>query len=218
MPSLDTILDTGMFAQSSDGTVFPTMVSMQEQLVAQEFAREINSGRLDIIDALEYFWTPLTEVSRWYFSTFLFENRFGSTWMKVLNTLGGLLDEAKVEYLIDWIQPDYLIEQDKHARYKQREIIVEIVYGNTQKMKERLLHIIKDYVDKGGKKRYELIHMLRLRGMNDEIMYNATQPPDFPIEKLWAYDLLGFREPDRKEQRRGNPTPPAPSLSQSCQV
>jgi len=57
MISLDTFLEPGMFAQDSDGSLYPTMVSMQEQLVAQEFACEINSGRISVKDAYRYFWS-----------------------------------------------------------------------------------------------------------------------------------------------------------------
>jgi hypothetical protein len=54
-----------MFGQNSDGPVFPAMVSMQEQMVAQEFAREINFGRLSVEDAYIYFWSYVEDKKLW---------------------------------------------------------------------------------------------------------------------------------------------------------
>ena len=63
--TLENILEPGMFAQNSDGAVFPTMVSMQEQLAAQYFAKEINEGRLSVSDAYRYFWSYEEDLELW---------------------------------------------------------------------------------------------------------------------------------------------------------
>ena len=81
---LDTLLETGLFAQNSDGSVFPTMVSMQEQLVAQEFAREINSGRLSIGDAYRHFWSYEEDAELWDLPR-------GTEWRALLPGWAGML-------------------------------------------------------------------------------------------------------------------------------
>jgi len=55
MPTLDKILGSGILTQNSDGSVSSTMYPFQEQLTAQKFAKEINSGRLNVEDAYACF-------------------------------------------------------------------------------------------------------------------------------------------------------------------
>jgi hypothetical protein len=65
MPTLDQITQTGMFTLDANLKAMPVMLSLGEELVAEEFAQEINAGRISIEDAYKHFWSYVEDKELW---------------------------------------------------------------------------------------------------------------------------------------------------------
>ncbi|MDP2749993.1 MAG: HEAT repeat domain-containing protein, partial [Nanoarchaeota archaeon] len=65
MLPLEKIAETGIFFEDNNKSLHSTMVSFNEQLTAQEFAAEINSGRLSVREAYDNFWSYEEDKELW---------------------------------------------------------------------------------------------------------------------------------------------------------
>ena len=115
--TLDRLLESGILAQNSPDSVVSTMFSFQEQLTAQKFAKEINSGKLSVEDAYRYFWSYEEDKELWGLPE-------GQECMALLprykNMLGYIindLDSRKASELVDIIDRTYQDHENHFYHY-----------------------------------------------------------------------------------------------------
>jgi len=134
MPTLDKILESGIFAQASDGSVSSSMVSLQEQLTAQRFAKDINSGRLNIKDAYRHFWSYEEDPILWKLAKDKEWRALLPDWKKIIECLTPLLEENPALEIYDIADQSYRSFRRIDSRYnpfeEDHDFIIECVKNN----------------------------------------------------------------------------------------
>ncbi|MDP2749769.1 MAG: HEAT repeat domain-containing protein [Nanoarchaeota archaeon] len=90
------------------------MISFNEQLVAQEFADEIKSGRLSVRDAYNNFWSYEEDKELWGV-----EGRaLLPAWQKVIMSMGPVLEKGRLDELVKVVSDDYFKTK---SNFKKRQ-------------------------------------------------------------------------------------------------
>jgi len=120
MPTLEKIAETGMFSVDSDGSFSPSMFSLGEELVAEDFAAEINSGRLSVETAWRDYWSYVEDKELWGLEG-LADDDYRAIlppWRKTLFSLAALLKKEKAGELVEVLSKNYFTAkkalQDNH--------------------------------------------------------------------------------------------------------
>lgn len=113
MPTLERLTQTGMFTQDITPKISLVMISLNELFVAEEFAREINSGRLTVKDAYLNFWSYIEDKKLWDL-----ENLHDDdcrvvlpAWENTLYHITSLLNVNSAEELVDIIAKPYFLSR-----------------------------------------------------------------------------------------------------------
>ncbi|MDP2749768.1 MAG: hypothetical protein Q8O89_02970 [Nanoarchaeota archaeon] len=107
MLDLKEIVETGIFSLDSHESLHSTMVSFNEQLVAQEFADEINSGRISVRDAYNYFWSYEEDKELWGVGG----RALLPAWQTIMLAVASTLKQEKAQELVEIVNESYF-----HAR------------------------------------------------------------------------------------------------------
>jgi hypothetical protein len=97
-----------MFSVDSNGKFHPEMLSLAEQSVAEEFAVEINSGRLSVQDAYRNFWSYEEDAKLWGLPQDQEWRALMPAWNPILLQMAGILDEDKAQELVDVVGESYV--------------------------------------------------------------------------------------------------------------
>jgi len=117
MPTLDQIAETGIFSKGLDGSLQRQFIPFNEELTAELFAEEINSGRMDVKDAYIYFWSYEEDKELWDLPKRNMRSLLPA-WENMLSYLSDMLEDSKLRTIMDTLTKSYL-EMDKiiEARY-----------------------------------------------------------------------------------------------------
>ena len=136
MPSLDTLLESGILTQNSEHSVSAAMFSFQEQLTAMRFAKEINARRLSIEDSYMHFWSYEEDARLWKLPKGKEWRALLPAWKRILVLTGSMLDKSYAEKLVDIMAKSYsgakrLPNRDCYNPFQEDyETILELAKNN----------------------------------------------------------------------------------------
>jgi hypothetical protein len=107
MIHLDTIIQSGLFALDADSQTSPAMFSLGEELIAEEFAREINSGRLAVEDAWRNYWTFEDDGSLWDLPNNVQWRALLRDWRRIIYAIGPKLSEEMLSKTVTVLSSNY---------------------------------------------------------------------------------------------------------------
>lgn len=98
-----------MLSVDGNKNLHPEMISLGEQLIAEEFADEINSGRLSVENAYRNFWSYEENADIWNLPKDHEWRAMLPTWINLLPRISSELVPEKAEELIDVITGPYIL-------------------------------------------------------------------------------------------------------------
>jgi len=116
MTTLDKILESGIFAQTSLDSISSTMSSFQEQLTARRFAKEINAGRLSIEEAYRHFWSYEENPDLWSLSKGEKWRVLLHDWIPILKIMAPILNKDRICEIIEVTCRRYLESEGEILR------------------------------------------------------------------------------------------------------
>ena len=113
MTTLEKILESGIFAQQSESSIISAMFSFQEQLTAQKFAKDINSGRISVEYAYMHFWSYEEDRDLWGLPKGSESRNLLPAWKNIVLKVYNLCDRSKKDAMFDAITRSYLDTRGK---------------------------------------------------------------------------------------------------------
>jgi bilin biosynthesis protein len=107
MPTLEQITDP-VFSADSNRSLHREFVPFNEELTAEMFADEINSGRMSVEDAYNNFWSYKEDAKLWRLQEEINCREILPRWKNILNSISEHLNEEKVIDLFTSLSKNYV--------------------------------------------------------------------------------------------------------------
>jgi len=155
MPTLEQITETGIFSLGAGG-FHREFVPFNEELTAESFADEINSGRLSVRDAYVNFWSYEEDAELWDLPKDQEWRALLPAWKNVLLDITKMLDDSKIIDLADVISKSYFDTtsffklHEYNPFFKELTFAAEILGEDDSENKEssRIVATLVDLLDK----------------------------------------------------------------------